>query len=254
MFGFTPLLVTLLSVASPIEKTILWNSGSWPYAQRAWITLLEKEVDFEHKIIDLSNKPPAFLDKYALAVGNTETRAKVPLLEYEGKIVVESDVVCKFVAQEIGSDDSMYPKNDEEARGRVDQFLKAFETANQGYYSFLSASNEDEVVKGRDAFCQSLQGLNDALGDGRPFLLGDTFSIAESMTAPWVHRFQVAIPYFRGVELEDLDVPENISRWMKAVFDRPSVQSTSCSNEKLLKSTAGYFVNYITPGAPGDKK
>lgn len=216
--------------------------------------MLEKGVDFEHKIIDLSNKPPAFVDKYALAVGNTGSRAKVPLLEYKGKIVVESDVVSKFVAQEIGSDDSMYPKNDEEARGRVDQFLKAFETAIQGYYAFLSASNEDEVVTGREAFCQSLQGLNDALGDGRPFLLGDTFSVAESITAPWVHRFQVAIPHFRGVELEDLDVPENISRWMKTVFDRPSVQSTACSNEYLLESTARYFVTYITPGAQGDKK
>jgi glutathione S-transferase len=205
---------------------------------------LEKEVNFEHKIIDLSNKPPAFVDKYALAVGNTETRAKVPLLEYKGRIVVESDVVSKFVAQEIGSVDAMYPKNDEEARGRVDL---------QGYYKFLSASNEDEVVKGRDAFCQSFQGLNDALGYGRPFLLGGTFSVAESITAPWVHRFQVAIPHFRGVELEDLDAPENISRWMKAVFDRPSVQSTLCSNDYLLESTARYFVTYITPGAPGDK-
>lgn len=210
-------------------------------------------MDFEHKIIDLSNKPPAFVDKYALAVGNTEIRAKVPLLEHNGKLVVESDVVSKFVAQEIGSDDSMYPKNDEEARGQVAQFLKAFETAVQGYYELLSASNEDEVAKGRDAFCQSLHGLNDALGDGRPFLLGDTFSVAESITAPWVHRFQVAIPYFRGVELEDLDVPENISRWMKAVFDRPSVQSTVCLNAYLLESTARYFVTYITPGAPGDK-
>jgi hypothetical protein len=81
---------------------------------------LEKEVNFEHKIIDLSNKPPAFVDKYALAVGNTETRAKVPLLEYKDRLVVESDVVSKFVAQEIGSVDAMYPKNDEEARGRVD--------------------------------------------------------------------------------------------------------------------------------------
>ena len=59
--------------------------------------MLEKDVPFKHVLIDLSNKPTEFLDKYQLASGNR--RGLVPLLEHDDNLVIESDVVAKYVAQ-----------------------------------------------------------------------------------------------------------------------------------------------------------
>jgi len=212
---------------------------------------LEKKVDFEHKLIDLSNKPPEFLQKYAKAVGgDTSIRAKVPLLEYGDELVVESDVVTKFVAH-IGDDDCMYPVHDEELRECVDRFIKSFEAVKEGYYKYLSATSEEEVETGKQAFCESLAKLDAELKG--PFCLGETFSVAECIAAPWVHRFMVTIPYFRGVSMQALDPPEKVAKWMDAVLERPSVKSTNGPEDYLLKSTKNFFVKCISPGAPAAK-
>ena len=104
--------IRCLSASKNPNKIVLWNSGVWPFAQRPWIALLEKGVQFEHKIIDLNNKPDEFIDLYQRASGGSR-RGLVPLLELGDNLVIESDVVAKYVAQHIegvdGKGDGMYP-------------------------------------------------------------------------------------------------------------------------------------------------
>jgi len=203
----------------------------------------------------LSNKPADFLAKYAAAVGgDTSVNAKVPLLEYgDDTLVVESEDVIKFIGgASMDDDDCMYPavSSDPEARRRIDRFLPAFENVIQGYYSYLTATSEAESESGKRAFCEALRRLEAEIQG--PFCLGDQFSIAECYAAPWVHRFSVVVPHFRGVRLRDLipsDCPK-VAEWMGAVAERPSVQTTNGPEDYLLKSTKNYFVKYITPGAP----
>ena len=213
-------------------------------------------MDFEHRQIDLAEKPATFVKAYAEAVGGDSTkRAQVPLLECGSQEkVVESDVVTKFVAQQLGSSDSMYPQNDLPARARIDRFLQKFDSAVQEYYQYLGARNAEQAQQGKISFCQALGCLDEELvveKEGR-YCLGDTFSVAECIAAPWVHRFQIVLPYFRGVRVQDLGLPEAVTQWMEAVLDRPSVQATNGPTDYILESTKGYFVNYITPGAAGD--
>ena len=166
---------------------MLWNSGVLPYAQRAWITLEEKNIEFEYKIIDLSNKPQEFLDKYEIAWGGRGASAKVPLLEYGDTLVVESSDVAKFTAQNIGNNTDMYPFEDAEF---IDQFIDAFDLTIQDYYSFLTAMSDTEVEAAKDPLRESLNTLEEFFSsDDGPFVLGDKFSVAESFAAPWVHRF-----------------------------------------------------------------
>jgi len=216
--------------------------------------LEEKGVPYEHKIIDLSNKPEEFLAKYAAAVGgDTTIRAKVPLLEYgDDRLVVESEDVIKFIGQSVQPDDCMYPASDAEARARIDRFLPAFENVVQGYYKYLTASSEAEAMSGKHAFSEALERLQEEI-EG-PFCLGETFSVAECYAAPWVHRFSVAIRHFRGDRLQDIVSPgSKVAKWMQTVLERPSVLSTNGPEDYLLKSTRNYFVKYITPGAPAEK-
>ena len=239
----------------PSRRIVLWNSGTCPYAQRAWIALKEKGVPFEHKIIDLSHKPDEFLAKYAAAVGgDTTVRAKVPLLECgDDTLVVESEDVIKFIGAAIEPDDSMYPVDYIELRARIDRFLPAFEDVIQGYYKYLTASSKDEEEMGKLAFCKALKNLETEI-EG-PFCLGESFSVAECYAAPWVHRFDVVVPYFRGAQLQDLIVTDSkVAQWMQAVLQRPSVQSTNVPSSSLLQSTRNHFVKYVTPGTLAEKE
>ena len=60
----------------------------------------------------MQNKPPEFVSKYRQASGGTGS-GLVPLLEDGDSLVIESDVVAKYVATEVeGSDgkgDNLYP-------------------------------------------------------------------------------------------------------------------------------------------------
>lgn len=50
------------------------------FAQRAWITLREKNLNFEHKIVDLKEKPKHFKDLYASIHPDPAAPAKVPII------------------------------------------------------------------------------------------------------------------------------------------------------------------------------
>ena len=76
-------------------------------------------------------------------------------------------------------------------------------------------------------------------GDG-PFVLGDSFSFAECATAPFAQRLNTVLPGMRP----ELDVSKYlaseklryVSRWMRAVCERPSCMQTLPPKEELQES------------------
>lgn len=246
------------------ENVVLWNSGTWPYAQRSWIALKEKDVPFEHRIIDLSNKPQDFLDKYDQASNGSGDRAKVPLLEHGGTLVRESVDVVKYIAQNVHGevkDDKMYPLDDEERRKQIDKILDVWDQVVASYMGYLRAEDEQGVKSAERKFVASLEHLEAGLAKIETtglFLSGsDIFSAAECIAAPWVLRFYtMLLPYFRGVEIQDL-IPahcKKVSEWLEAIKDRPSVLETSASSDDMIAAAKRFnFVTYITPGAPASK-
>ena len=81
------------------------GKSKWPWAHRAWLTLLEKKVNFTTIPVPLNNKPQWYKDLYASVHPDPLARAKVPIIEIgkpndaEYQILVESDVVARFVAE-----------------------------------------------------------------------------------------------------------------------------------------------------------
>lgn len=51
-----------------------------PFAHRAWLTLEELGLPYEHKLVDPENKPEDFKALYASIVQNTDDSAKVPII------------------------------------------------------------------------------------------------------------------------------------------------------------------------------
>jgi glutathione S-transferase len=206
--------------------------------------LLEKEVDFEHKLIDLANKPAEFETKYATV---SDERSKVPLLEHNGKIIIESEVVAKYVAVNIvGKNDIDLLGDDSEVEG----FLKVWQPVQLAFTNTLRAKNDDEVKVAIDSFFQSIEELENYLDPTTVFVC-KSFSLAECLVAPWVHRMFLTLEHFRNIKLGNMLTPyPRTALWMTAVRDRPSVQASAIPMDKLLPSYRKFFVTYVTPGAP----
>ena len=224
--------------------------------------MLEKNVPFEHKLIDLNNKPNDFLQKYQLASGSASYgRGLVPLLEHDDNLVIESDAVTKYVAQYIEgmneNGDTMYPTNKEDEE-LIDVFLNEWSSVTDTYYNVLTATSQKQVVKQKLSYIQSLQSIEKILeqrNDDGDYLLGPNFSYAECIAAPWVQRFYVTLPYFRGINFkEDILLSNNLyrlSNWMEAVCNRPSCMESKCPEEEMIAACKRYYVSFVSPGARG---
>ncbi len=179
------------------------------------------------------------------------------MLEHDGNLVIESDIVAKYVAQVIdgrdGMGENMYPE-DGEACQHIEKFHQVWEYVTSEYYGILTANTQDEVNIRRESFTKTLIEINDLLKnyDG-DFILGDNFSYAECISAPWIQRAFVTLPYFRGIDFEEdiLSEMKHVSNWMRAVCERPSCVETRCPESEMIAAAKRYYVSFISPGAKG---
>ena len=205
----------------------------------------------------MNDKPKEFVDKYKEASGGYGS-GLVPLLEHEGNLVIESDVVAKYVAQNIdgvnGKGDQLYPDEKEEDVELIQIFLEKWQDVTDTYYDFLRASSQKDANKCEKDFIKSLANIDDLLeartGD---FLLGDSFSLAECISSPWVQRFYVTLPHFRGIDFEDdvLSEFKFLATWTKAICNRPSCVTSLCPRDEMIDACKRYYVSYLSPGASG---
>ena len=181
----------------------------------------------------------------------------VPLLEHGNTLVIESDVVVKYIAQVIndrdGMGDNLYP-GDEESCEHVEKFVQVWEDVTSEYYGVLSARSQKEAVGYVKSFTRALLEVDDLLkkNDG-DFILGEHFSYAECISAPCIQRAFVTLPYFRGIDFEKelLSQMENVSNWMKSVRERPSCAETCCPESEMIAAAKRYYVSFVSPGAQG---
>ena len=123
----------------------------------------------------------------------------VPLLEHGQELVIESTVVARYIAQYVGGPE-LYPRTPDDLE-RIERFLARWDDVETTYYDLLRASSDAQVEERRALFVDRLAAVDELL-DRAPFLLGDDFSFAECVAAPWVQRFFVTLPYFRGIDFD----------------------------------------------------
>jgi len=204
----------------------------------------------------LNDKPEEFLAKYKEASGGYGS-GLVPLLEHGDNLVIESDVVAKYVAQNIdgvdGKGDDLYPDNEEDIQ-QIDKFVSRWQEVTDTYYDLLRASSQKKVTKLEPRFVKSLANIEDLLQyKSGNFILGDNFSYAECIAAPWIQRFYVTMPYFRGIDFDKdiLSQFEFLSAWMNAVCDRPSCVNSICPESEMIAACKRYYVSFASPKATG---
>ena len=163
--------------------------------------------------------------------------------------MIESTVVARYIAQHVGGPE-LYPRTPDDLE-RIERFLARWADVETTYYDLLRASSDAQVEERRALFVDRLAAVDELL-DRAPFLLGDDFSFAECVAAPWVQRFFVTLPYFRGIDFDDvLRAFDALPGWMCAVRDRASCRESICPEGEMLDAAKRYYVSYLSPGATG---
>jgi glutathione S-transferase len=178
----------------------LYDADRCPYCARVRIVLAEKGLEYETVVVDLDDRPAWIYEKNPLG--------KVPVLEEDVFVLPESEVINEYL-EERYPEPALWPADPaERAHGRLLVFR--FDRLSDPYYALRRG---DESA--RTELDEQLNEL-DALLEGRPFLSGREFGLADAAYLPWILRARSSLSV-------DLEPNSHLSDWVARVSERPSV-------------------------------
>lgn len=178
----------------------LYDADRCPYCARVRIALAEKGIEYETVEVDLDDRPAWIYEKNPLG--------RVPVLEEDTFVLAESAVIGEYL-------DDRYPEPPlwpadpaERALGRMLVFR--FDELSRPYYALRRG---EEGAAGR---LDGALGELDSVLQGRPFLSGREFGLADIAYVPWILRARDRLDV-------DLSRFSALADWVARLEERPSI-------------------------------
>lgn len=190
--------------------------GDCPFSQRVLLTLEEKKVTYEMKLINLSNKPDWFL--------KISPEGKVPAFNSgDGKWIADSDVITQVIEEKFPTPLVTPPEY-------ASVGSKTFPT----FVTFLKSKDPNDGSE--KALLNELQALEEHLKAHGPYINGENVSTADLSLGPKLFHLQVALEHFKGWK-----IPENLTSvhaYTEVLFSRESFVKTKPTKEHLIAGWA----------------
>ncbi|KAJ3554288.1 hypothetical protein NM688_g3193 [Phlebia brevispora] len=204
------------------QELIFYSGWFCPYVQRTWIALEEKGIPYQYKEVNPYKKEKHFLE--------INPKGLVPAIEYKGKALYESLILCEFL-------EDAYPSYGPNLL-TTDPYAKAYIRIWLDFISKTIVPTNLRLTMAQDPAKQKeyLQEYNEALrtlmGKAKgPYFLGEEFSLVDVAIAPWILRDYV-LSENRGYSREGVS-PE-WKAYCELLEKRPSVANTF-SEKKYLQ-------------------
>lgn len=206
-----------------------------PFANRAWIALLEKQGAIWseiHSCYWMGEKDPGTAILYELGL-----KTLPAAVTEDGHILSESAMVADFI-------DDRFPglalkPADPVMRFNMNIFRKQHEPLVDCFYGYLRAQEEEKVLEKRAKLLECLATFeaNLAKFEG-PFLCGEHFTLADIDLVGFIERCMVVLPHHK-----DFVFPSehsHIHAWWQAVSARPSVKTVTAPRSALSVATQAF--------------
>ncbi|CAK5268054.1 unnamed protein product [Mycena citricolor] len=191
------------------------------------VTLLEKQVPFEHCIVDVQNGElllPRFIAMQPFS--------QYPVIDDDGLIVYESRAICRYLEDKYPAQGTRLgpPSGDLRARARFEQAMSV-ETFNfhphvhTVYFERINKplrglqSDEAAISEALQKLGKTLDVYDLILGKTR-FLAGDEFTLADLFHLP----FGGLLSLNGGSDIMSSEARPNVARWWNEIHARPTVQ------------------------------
>lgn len=213
------------------KATKLYSAWFCPFAQRTWIALLEKGVDFELVEINPYDKTPEFLAVNPLGL--------VPTLVHNEKSVYESLVTLEYIDEAWPQSPKLMPTDAygrAQARMWIDFIGKRIVPT---YYQILQWQGKDQQEEAKGRLLNNLRTFISAMSSDGPYFFGKEFSLVDIALIPFALRFEV-LAHYRSFSLPTDGSFDRLITWMDAWKSRPAVNATIAPTDKLLVSYKRY--------------
>ncbi|CAL4903201.1 unnamed protein product [Urochloa decumbens] len=191
--------------------------GDCPFSQRVLLTLEEKKVPYEMKLVDLGNKPEWFLE--------ISPEGKVPVFNSgDGKWIADSDVITQIIEEKFPTPSLVTPPEHASVGSKI-------------FPAFVKFLKSKDASDGSEkALLDELQALDEHLKAHGPYINGENVSAADLSLGPKLFHLQVALEHFKGWK-----IPENLTSvhaYTNALFSRESFVKTKPATEYLIAGWA----------------
>lgn len=204
----------------------------WPTPNGWKVSILLEELGIEYRMIPVNiGKGDQFKPEF-LAISPNNRMPAIVDHDTDGEpiSVFESGAVMFYLAEKTGR---FLP---DDAAGRIEAMEWLFwQTGNQGpmagqlshFVNYAPGEHPYSHKRYAGEYDRCLGVLERRL-EGRAFILGEDYSIADMISWPWV---LIAKPLG-----QQLDAFPNVSRWRKTIKDRPAVQKGVDLGKELRRS------------------
>lgn len=178
--------VAASTVAAHKDSQDLVFYAGWfcPFVQRTWIALEEKKIPYQYVEVNPYKKEKHFLD--------INPKGLVPAVEYQGKALYESLVLCEFL-------EDAYPEHKPHLL-TTDPYTRAYiriwtdyvqKNIVTGQMRLVQAQDEASQKAALEEYIKALKGFAEKIKG--PYFLGEEFSVVDIAVAPWVVRDYIVV-------------------------------------------------------------
>ncbi|XVE72217.1 hypothetical protein DITRI_Ditri11bG0021800 [Diplodiscus trichospermus] len=203
---------TPLEVCVKVSVTTPNKLGDCPFCQRVLLTMEEKHLPYEMKLVDLANKPEWFLQ--------INPEGKVPVAKLDDKWVPDSDIITQSLEEKYPDPPLMTPPE------KASVGSKIFST----FIGFLRSKYPSYGTE--QAMLNELRSFNDYIKENGPFINGEKISAADLSLIPKLYHLEIALGHYKKWSVPDT-LPY-VKSYMKTIFSMESFMKTRASPDDVI--------------------
>ncbi|KAF7792760.1 hypothetical protein EIP86_003858 [Pleurotus ostreatoroseus] len=213
------------------QELVFYSGWFCPFVQRTWIALEEKGIPYQYKEVNPYKKEKHFLD--------INPKGLVPAVEYQGKALYESLILCEFLEDTYPSYGPKLLTEDSYTKAYVRIWID-YVTKNivPAYMRLLMEQDPEKQKSHLQEYYSALRTFVTKVKG--PFFLGEQFSLVDIAIAPWIMRDYI-ITEHRGYSRAAVS-PE-WEAYCTAIVKRPSVANTFSEKQYLQPIYDRYLRN-----------
>ncbi|KAF7128931.1 hypothetical protein RHSIM_Rhsim10G0176600 [Rhododendron simsii] len=187
--------------------------GDCPFTQRVLLTLEEKHLPYDIKLVDFAKKPQWFL--------KVSPEGKVPVIKIDEKWIADSDVITQELEEKFPDPPLGTPPE------KASVGSKIFST----FIGFLKSKDPNDGTE--EALLNELTAFNDYLKENGPFVNGKQISAADLSLGPKLYHLEISLGHYKNWSVPD-SLPY-VKSYMKTIFSMDSFVKTRALPEDVIE-------------------
>ncbi|XP_042489295.1 glutathione S-transferase DHAR2 [Macadamia integrifolia] len=190
--------------------------GDCPFSQRVLLSLEEKKIPYELRLIDVSNKPQWFLE--------VNPEGKVPVIKFEDKWIADSDIITQLLEEKFPEPPLCPPP----------EFASVGSKIFPSFVKFLKSKDPSDGTE--QELLNALSDLEEHLKAHGPYINGDKVTAVDISLAPKLYHLEITLGHFKG-----WSIPEHfthVKNYTKLLFSRESFEKTKAEKEHVVAGWA----------------